>query len=122
MSRDLRLRQPEALVNVADAQLPCEQKTENSEPRRVAQRLKQGTDVVELAAHGHALTNVAPLGDRAGARNQQKAGACHGAVTPPRYTRGAKHIRETRYGHKRPEAPVRVPDDRSDVVDRRRRG
>ena len=51
MPRRFRLRNLEALVDVADADLACQQKTQDAEARGVGERLEEGFHFVQLLSH-----------------------------------------------------------------------
>ena len=56
--RDLRLRYPETLVDVADAHLAGQEQAQDAQPRRVTQRLKQPFDLDDPLVHIFVLTNI----------------------------------------------------------------
>lgn len=58
MSGGFRLRDPQAFVDMADADLPGQQQAENSQARSVAESLKQAFECRELGFQIYALTNI----------------------------------------------------------------
>ena len=56
--RHFRLGNPEALVNVADADLSVEEQAENAQPCRVSQRLEKDFQLIQLFRHIYVLTNI----------------------------------------------------------------
>ena len=58
VSRGLRLRDPQALVNVTDAHLARQQQPQNPQPCRIGQGFEQVLELREVS-HICALTNIA---------------------------------------------------------------
>ena len=58
MPRRFRLRNPQALVDVADADLARQQQTENPQPGRVGQRFEEPLEGGQWGGHIFALTNI----------------------------------------------------------------